>query len=73
MNDLITILVISLPGFTAEVSYETRMDCGEAILVAADSDLNTSGDMIAQCRATYAPSKSMRPIARPVIGAGVTG
>ena len=67
--NLITVLIIHISGQAIEVdSYPSRMACGQALPAVMASDLNHDGKAWAQCRATFAPSTSMRPRARPVEG-----
>lgn len=66
MRELITILVVHLSGGSIDIIYETRAECSDAMVQFAESDLGQEPDVWSQCRATYAPATSMRPVARPV-------
>ena len=71
MTPLITILLMHVGSETYAAQFDSRMECGEALLafssIADDLEDEYQGEAWAQCIRTYAPSVSIRPQARGVI------
>jgi len=63
-DTLITILVVLFAGEQIHVTYDSRSACGDALLAIAQSDIRHD-TKAAFCLPTYAPSVSLRPVARP--------
>jgi hypothetical protein len=62
MNQVITILLVHFAGYHIEATYDSRSDCGAALLELATTDLPYTH---AQCVPTGAPSVSLIPMVRP--------
>jgi len=64
MKALLTILVMHIGEAEVHETYPTQQACSEAMIAFAEADWGDA-ETWSQCRATYAPSTSPRPVARP--------
>jgi hypothetical protein len=70
MTPLLTIMLMHIGGETFMAQFDSQMECGRALLefstIADDLEREYQGEAWAQCVRTYAPSRSIRPKARPI-------
>ena len=70
MTPLITILLMHVGSETYAAQFNSKMECGAALLefsaVADQLEAEFGGQAWAQCIRTSAPSISLRPRARPI-------